>query len=117
MSRPASRYPTDHELEILKIVWRNHKVTVRQVRDKLSVRRVRAYTSVMTVMTIMAQKGYLRRLKKNGTNSYVARVSRDAVTTKIVRDVADKLFDGSTSAMSKYVAAMGRKGSRKAASR
>ncbi|MCL4694715.1 MAG: BlaI/MecI/CopY family transcriptional regulator, partial [Candidatus Hydrogenedentes bacterium] len=63
MPRIPSRFPTDLELAILKILWQRGPSTVRQVRDELAKERDLAYTSVMTIMTIMADKGYVRRRK------------------------------------------------------
>ena len=54
MARPASRHPTELELEILKVLWREGPLSGRQVRDALVPFRDLAYTSVMTVMNIMA---------------------------------------------------------------
>ncbi|MBN2309075.1 MAG: BlaI/MecI/CopY family transcriptional regulator [Candidatus Hydrogenedentes bacterium] len=96
MARPSSRYPTELELEILKILWADGPSPVRHVRDALAGFRDLAYTSVMTIMTIMAKKGYLRRAR-NG-NSYVYHPILDPETTKrdMVADLVDRLFEGST---------------------
>ncbi len=57
MVRPTSKHPTELELEILKILWRAKPLTGRQVRDALAEFRELAYTSVMTVMGTMEDKG------------------------------------------------------------
>ena len=63
MARPTSKHPTELELEILKVLWRASPLTGRQVRDALVGFRDLAYTSVMTIMGIMEDKGYVRRKK------------------------------------------------------
>ena len=50
MARPISKHPTELELEILKIFWREGPLTGREVRDQLAEFRDLAYTSVMTIM-------------------------------------------------------------------
>ena len=53
MARPASQHPTELELEILKVIWRDGACTVRNVREALAPTRKLAHTSVITVMNIM----------------------------------------------------------------
>lgn len=98
MTRPASKHPTDLELEILKIVWREPHVPVRHVRDALAGGRDLAYTSVMTIMNIMVDKGYLNRVKDGNGYVYEPAVSRESTTKRMLRDTVNRLFDGSVSA-------------------
>ena len=56
MARRSSNYPTELELEILKILWKDGECTVRKARDALKGFRKLAYTSVMTMMLIMTEK-------------------------------------------------------------
>ena len=99
MARPASRHPTERELEILKIIWRDGPSTVRHVRAALAAKRKLAHTSVITIMTIMIEKGYLTRGKKDGKHLYRAKVSRRATTRQMLKDLMARAFDGSPSAM------------------
>jgi BlaI family penicillinase repressor len=99
MARRPSRHPTELELEILKISWRQGPATVRQVRDQLNKLRPLAYTSVMTVMNIMVKKGYLQRSKQGVSYVYRARISRQASTRRMLSDLVDRVFDGSASAV------------------
>jgi predicted transcriptional regulator len=62
---------TDQELEIMKIVWDRESATVREVYEELLKGRKIAYTTVLTMMGILEQKG---RLKKDaGERAYVYR--------------------------------------------
>ena len=99
MARPPSRYPTELELEILKILWRHGPRSGREVRDTLFQRRELAYTSVMTVLNIMTKKKYLRRDKSGANFIYRAVVSEKAVSRRMLGDLVDRVFDGSTSAV------------------
>jgi len=98
MARPASKHPTELELAILKILWRDGPLPVRDVRDALAADRELAYTSVMTVMNIMAEKGYLRRRKQAARYVYRPVVGEEATSRRMLGDLVDRVFDGSASA-------------------
>jgi predicted transcriptional regulator len=113
MARPASKHPTELELEILKALWRgggNRPATGREVQERLAAAgRELAYTSVVTVLNIMTRKGYLRRKKSTGTSgggggggggfAYQASVTEKANAGRMLRDLIDRVFHGSTSAV------------------
>jgi BlaI family transcriptional regulator, penicillinase repressor len=98
MARSTSKHPTELELEILKILWRDKQATVREVRKKLLDFRKLAYTSVMTMMTIMTEKGYLNRSKEGNYYVYKPRVTERETTGGILSDIVERLFDGSAAA-------------------
>ena len=50
---------TPNELAIMKVVWQLEKCTVREVYETLREQRAIAYTTVMTMMNILEEKGYL----------------------------------------------------------
>jgi BlaI family transcriptional regulator, penicillinase repressor len=105
MARPSSPNPTQLELEILKVIWRDGPASVRQVRDALAnAGRPLAYTSVMTIMNIMTRKKYLRRTKAGasaatGAFTYAARVREKPTLGRMLRDLVDRVFNGSTAAV------------------
>ena len=101
MGRPASQHPTELELEILKVLWRDGPAPVRHVRDALAAAgRDLAYTSVMTIMNIMADKKYVRRTKDAGGASFVyhPRVSEKSTSRRMLKDLVDRVFGGSAAA-------------------
>jgi predicted transcriptional regulator len=99
MARPASKHPTELELEILKTLWRDGPQPVSRVRDALAGFRDLAITSVTTIMNIMVKKGYLRKKKDGGTFVYTARVSESATARRMLKDVVERVFDGSAAAV------------------
>jgi predicted transcriptional regulator len=103
MPRSASKHPTELELEILKVLWRIGPATVRQVRDELAAVRDLAYTSVMTMMTIMVGKGYLKRTKDGRSFIYQATYHETKATKSMLQDIVDRLFDGSTAAVMQHL--------------
>jgi len=96
MPRPASKHPTELELEILKILWRDGPGTVRQVREALEGQRKLAHTSVMTILGIMADKGYVRRKELPAGYVYSARVTQRKTVRQMLGDVVQRALDGST---------------------
>ena len=103
MARPTSRHPTELELEILKILWREGPASGRQVRDALAPFRDLAYTSVMTILGIMVRKGYVRRTKQASGFVYQASISEEQATKRMFRDLVDRLFDGSAVAVMQHL--------------
>jgi len=92
-----SRKPvlTIQELEIMKIVWRSGASTVRGVYEDLLERRKIAYTTVMTMMNILEQKGYLKKTQKDRAYVYQATRPQKQVIRGMVREFVDRVFNGS----------------------
>ena len=73
MPRPASKYPTDLELLILKVLWQNSPLLARDVQAALADDgRKLARTSVITTLNTMVDKKYLSRKKKANTYLFTA---------------------------------------------
>ena len=86
---------TEHELEIMHVVWQHPSVTVRDVYEELLQHRKIAYTSVMTMMGILERKGYLQ--KKKGDRAYLYRPThpKSRVLRSLVNDFVGRVFNGS----------------------
>jgi BlaI family transcriptional regulator, penicillinase repressor len=91
---PKSPSLTPLELEIMKVVWDKTQVTVRDVHAVLKERRPIAYTTVMTMMGVLATKGHLKR--KRGERAHVYTPTRPAAAAikAIVAEFVDRVFDG-----------------------
>jgi BlaI family penicillinase repressor len=89
-------YPTltPQELAIMKIVWRTGKTTVRDVYEALRTARPVAYTTVMTMMRILEDKGYLKKTMVDRAHVYQPARPRQQVLGAMVRDFLDRVFDG-----------------------
>ena len=93
--RPKSSTLTAHELELMKIVWRHDRaVTVRDVYEDLRKRRPVAYTTVMTNMKTLEQKGYLRATQYERAHVYRPARPKHEVIRQMVRDFVDRVFNG-----------------------
>jgi len=100
MARSGSEHPTELELEILKVLWDEAPLPVRDVRERLEqAGRPLAHSSVITMLNIMVRKGYLRRKKQGKAFYFSPQVEKDGIAGGIVGDVLSRLFDGSASAM------------------
>lgn len=100
MVRPASKHPTELELLILKILWHRSPLLARDVQSRLAAEgRELAKTSVITTLNTMVDKKYLTRKKKANSFLFEPRVDQDTVSTEMLSDVVDRVFDGSTSAV------------------
>ncbi len=101
MARPGSEHPTQLELEILKVLWDDSPLPVREVRARLEAEANRplAHSSVITMLNIMHRKGFLRRRKEGKAFLFSPKVNKDKVTGRIMGDLLSRLFDGSPSAM------------------
>ncbi len=62
----------DLEYAVMQVVWDHQRVTVRDVADILNQQRPLAYTTVMTVMSRLAEKGILRQHRVGRAYEYEA---------------------------------------------
>jgi predicted transcriptional regulator len=99
MARPRHEHPTPGELEILQILWERGPSTVRDVLEILQQRRPRAYTSIMSLMNIMAEKKLLARQEKGKAFVYTAAAPREQTLGQMLGDLVNRAFDGSASAL------------------
>ncbi|MGC8873872.1 MAG: BlaI/MecI/CopY family transcriptional regulator [Chloroflexia bacterium] len=81
------------ETEIMKQVWQHEQVTVRQVHRALSRQREIAYTTVMTTMSRLAEKGILKRTRQGMAYLYRAAMSRAEFDRMVVNAVLSGLLE------------------------
>ncbi|GAB3094044.1 BlaI/MecI/CopY family transcriptional regulator [Aestuariicella hydrocarbonica] len=79
------------ELTVLKVLWKQQPLSVREVHDHLHTNW--AYTTTKTVMDRMTGKGLLARSNQHGVNIYVPLVSRAEGMVQWVRFFADQVLD------------------------
>jgi predicted transcriptional regulator len=83
------------EMEVLHHVWNMGEATVKQVRKRILESREVAYTTIMTVMKNLAEKGYLKYRKDGVTYVYSPAQEPDSVRFNLVKDLVKKVFKGS----------------------
>ncbi|HEX6614547.1 MAG TPA: BlaI/MecI/CopY family transcriptional regulator [Rhodanobacteraceae bacterium] len=92
----AAPHPTEGELAILRVLWANKQpVTVHEVHAELSRSKDTAYTTVLKMLTIMTEKGLLRRDESERRHTYVAVHPEPVVQSSLLRDLMRRAFSGS----------------------
>jgi predicted transcriptional regulator len=94
MKKPEPKL-TDAELEIMHVVWEIEGGTVRQVHERLNQQRPLAYTTVMTMMNILEEKGHLTRHKEGRAFRYQPVRPKSQVISGMVDDFVGRVFEGS----------------------
>ena len=92
----------------MKVVWKLDKATVRDVYEQLREKRPIAYTTVMTMMKILEEKGYLKKSRVERAYVYKPARPRQQVVGAMVRDFVDRVFDGAASGLLLHLAKDGR---------
>jgi len=99
MARRPQETPTEAELEILKVLWDRGPSTGRDVLEVLAAQRKRAYTSVMSVLNIMADKGQVVRKPNGRAFIYSAKRPREKTLGKMVSSLLRRAFEGSAASL------------------
>jgi predicted transcriptional regulator len=84
---------TDRELDVMAVLWRHGASTVAEVREHLD--DPLAYTTVLTVLRTLEEKGYVGHREEGKAHRYVAKVTEAAARRTALARVLDRVFDGS----------------------
>ncbi len=95
MSEPEVPRPSEVELAILHVLWEQGPSTVRAVHERVGTARNTGYTTVLKLMQIMARKRMVERDKAGRSHVYRACVERARTQRRLVKDVLDRVFQGS----------------------
>src|SRR5260370_29671584 len=93
MGEPMQPSFTDRELDVMAVLWGWGRATVTEVRDRL--RDDLAYTTVLTVLRTLEQKGYVGHAEDGRAHRYKPLVKREAAGQHAVRRMLEKIFHGS----------------------
>ncbi|MDX1785387.1 BlaI/MecI/CopY family transcriptional regulator [Roseovarius sp. ZX-A-9] len=97
--RKKNDFLTDVELELMTHLWELGRGSVRDVMGLLAPERPLAYTSAATILRIMEQKGFVRSDKQGKSLIYEPILAKDTYQAKTLRDLSDKLFDGTPASL------------------
>ena len=94
---PSKQYELgDAEHEVLNALWDIGASTVREVHGHLEGKGRRlAYTTVLTFLTRMEQKGFVASDKSGVAYVYRPKVSRDQIRRSRISELVTQLYDGS----------------------
>jgi len=98
MARPPSPTLTEAEYRLMDILWDLGNGTVADVHARLADHPI-AYTTVLSTLTILERKGYVRHTVRGKANVYRPRVERDAARRTVVANVLTTFFGGSARAL------------------
>ena len=92
------------EAEIMNIVWEKEKVSVREVHEIMLKKEVMKkkkdfipYTTIMSTMTLLSEKGLLKQDRSSKTYLYSAAINRNELSKNIIKTVAQKLLNSNSS--------------------
>jgi len=88
----------------MKIVWQAEAATVREVYEALRHKKPVAYTTVLTMMKVLEQKGYVRKTQVERAFVYRPTRPRTQVLSAMVREFVDRVFDGASRPMLLHLA-------------
>ena len=93
----SARKPTETELEILGVLWSRGECTVREVHEVLYRDAGGGYTNALKLLQIMHEKGLVERDNSRRAHVYRASVSKERTQKRFLRDLMQKMFEGSSS--------------------
>ena len=94
--RKGSPSLTSLELQIMQVLWREREATVLDVQKTLASSNELAYTTVQTVLNTLERKGRVERTLVGRAFIYKAATSRDSVLKQAIRELAERMFGGSS---------------------
>ena len=90
----------------MNALWRLGQATVRDIHASLAATRPRAYTTIMTILDRLAQKGVVERQKCGRAWLYKAHLSADQARSHAVARVVEGFFQGSTEALALHLSSL-----------
>jgi predicted transcriptional regulator len=84
---------TDRELDIMGVLWSRGPSTVAEVQEALEDDL--AYNTVLTMLKIMEEKGYVSRSPEGRAHRYAPEVKREEAGESALERVTERLFGGS----------------------
>src|SRR6476659_2473327 len=84
---------TDREADVMRVLWDQGPSVVNQVKEHLADEL--AYTTVLTILRTLEQKGYVKHEEEGRVHRYFAAVKEDAARKSALQHLTGKLFKGS----------------------
>ncbi|MGH7552082.1 MAG: BlaI/MecI/CopY family transcriptional regulator, partial [Longimicrobiales bacterium] len=86
-------YFTDRELDVMSILWKQGSATVAEVRKELADEL--AYTSVLSALQTLEEKGNVRHEAEGRAYRYFALVAPEQAGESAIARILEKIFHGS----------------------
>ena len=107
MARPRSTTLTEGEQRIMEVLWERSEASVQEVTDALAEREPIAYTTALTLLRILNDKGFVDYRKEGKAHVYVPRVTREQACTSAVQQLLKRFFDGKPQALAQHLLQVG----------
>jgi BlaI family penicillinase repressor len=100
----AAKEPTDRKLTpletlIMNELWDDSPAAVKQVQERLQAIKPMAYSTVLTMMRILREKGFLRSERQGKADLYSPTISREDAGRRSLGEVIESFFSGSAEAL------------------
>lgn len=96
MARPRAKELTERELEVMHVFWKEGELTAVEVRNLLAAKgRDLAYTTVATLVRLVAEKGFLKQTSNERPFTYKPVRTFEDVSGNMISDLISRVFDGS----------------------
>lgn len=95
MPRAATPHLTEAEQRIISVLWERGEASVRELTDALEPVHGLAYTTVLTTVRIMTDKGYVGFRREGRAHIYRALISKSAARRRALGSVVASWFEGS----------------------
>jgi predicted transcriptional regulator len=95
MPRPRSPQPTEVEIQILRILWDLGPSLVREIHRRLESAKGTGYSTTVKMLAVMLDKGLVTRDEGAQPHIYRAALTRERAGKRLVRDLIERVYDGS----------------------
>lgn len=87
----------------MEVLWKRGEASVQQVVDEIALSEPIAYTTGLTMLRILYDKGYVEYRKEGKAHVYVPTVSRDVARAMALRQLLRRFFDNSPQALAQHL--------------
>jgi predicted transcriptional regulator len=100
---------TDAELDVLRVIWDEGSATIRTIAGRLYPDGgTSEYATVQKLLERLGDKGHVAHRTEGRANVYRARVGRDDLVARRLRETAERLCDGSLTPLITHLVSAGR---------
>lgn len=97
MPRPKQSGLTENELLVMKVLWEDSPLKVSEILYRIQKTPKPAYTSLMTLVKTMTEKGYLRATKEGKAFFYLPLLKQNNIIKSEISRLKERFFNGSSS--------------------
>jgi predicted transcriptional regulator len=95
LARKKTTGLTDAELRLMEVLWDKGSASVGEVVEAMPKRTPLAYSTVLTTLRILEEKGYLTHVKEGRAFIYQPAVGREEACESAVAHLVRRFFNGS----------------------